>query len=1183
MCHVSKSPGHSACDSGTATRTVKVKNFFRNPVVAFFASMKLGAVLMVIVGIASGIGTFIESFYGGRDAAYAQIYAARWFEIVLGLLILNLTLIFFKRMPYSPRQSGSAVIHVSIVVILLSSAITRYFGYEGVVPIREGQSADYFYTDRPHVQVDLGGDTGSYPVRLFKPGTLNMSKKVHAGGKTFQLGVSEYWPYFTETYQEGEGGPPGFQFGMSKDGSIVNEILLQGDRKDIGKARAWYRHDHFSGELSQSRFGDLRVRVGGATCSFPVGLPDGAKLECGGYDFEIVEFQTAFQVGGPSSASGPLTNPMIKVAITAPDGTTGEKILFAFHPDFSMGHSGGEEDFANLDAVYSLSSGVEFAQGGASGLQARASFPVNVMDMNGETTHTYQPGEVFEIQEQMVYMNDEADFSMVPVNIMSSVILKPSNSTNTNLRPAARVTVRDQEGNEASAVCVKGEPGQSVNLGGQSVKLAFGPLVQKLPYSLFLDDFVLDTYPGSDNPATYESYVLLSDPEKGIDRERVHIYMNHPLTHRGSKHFQSSYDKDRRGTVLTLNHDPGKIPTYIGYTLIGIGFLLVMLQNLIWPRKKGENGTGEAKIAAALLAGVLAFGAAGQAVAQQGDDHAGHNHAAAPQASTFTVLSDPAREEASRLIIQDYRGRMKPLDTLAREFVMKVAKKTKFQDRHPVDMYLNWVANPNQWWDQPCIAVRYAGLKDLLGVDSSVKHVSPASLFVNGQYSLATAVEEAHRTPDRERSKTQRKLISFDERFNLLYMTFRGSTLRMYPIPGDINHTWLDIQEVAPRLDPAQAAQYNAAYNDLINGVRSGNNAQIMQGIKETDTMQHQFGAEVIPSNMKMESELFYNRSHIFSWMMVPLLGCFFVFMGLFLWNLFKNQGAKFSFRNPIYSLAMAAYTFAFGGMILGYVLRWIASGRAPLSNGHESLLFISLAAALSGLIFEVLFRMSAPAGLASFLTVIILGVSMLSVFDPAIGPLVPVLVSYWLNIHVTIITASYAFLGLAFMTGVLIMFLMIIRGLTKPSTQANLDESIRTLDKINFWVLVVGLGTLTVGTLLGGVWANESWGRYWGWDPKETWSLVTILVAAIGLHFRYIPAMKGVWINSAWSWMVLNSVIMTYFGVNYFLVGLHSYASGDAARIPGWAYIFSGAMVVLLFVSGLFNLTYRDNKKVAG
>ncbi len=289
---------------------------------------------------------------------------------------------------------------------------------------------------------------------------------------------------------------------------------------------------------------------------------------------------------------------------------------------------------------------------------------------------------------------------------------------------------------------------------------------------------------------------------------------------------------------------------------------------------------------------------------------------------------------------------------------------------------------------------------------------------------------------------------------------------------------------------------------------------------------------------------------------------------------------AKVSFKNIFYSIGMALYAIGAVGMVFGYVLRWIASGRAPLSNGHESLLFISLTAVVAGLISELVFRISLPASLSALLTLIIVGVSMLSMFNPAIGPLVPVLVSYWLNIHVTVITGSYALFGLAFLLGVMIMVLILIRSIKKDkASRENLDFSLKTLDKINFWILVVGIGMLSIGTLLGGVWANESWGRYWGWDPKETWSLITILVASVGLHFRFLPKMRSAWLSAAWNWVVLDSVLMTYFGVNYFLVGLHSYGAGEAATVPGWLHGFNIGMLALIVASGVMFQRYKKEK----
>lgn len=1145
-----------------------MKGFFKNPVIKFLSSLKLSAGMLAIVGIASAKATFIESDYG-RDAAYDLVYAARWFEVVLGLVILSLTLLFFKRWPYKPRGYGFMLVHISIVVILISSGITRYMGYEGVMPIREGQSSNFYYSDKSHIQASLGEETDSHAVRLWKFGENDLWRTVTLGGVDYKLGVTEYWPRFEESYQPGPGGVPALQYGDSHSGEIITHTLIQGGDGHIGPFEARYLEGAFSETMSDSPYGDLRLHINGTSCTLNVDPESDAAQECAGYQFRVIEFQTDFKVGGPSNVDGPLVNPMIKVEITSPDGTTGERMLFALHPDFSMGHGGGEEEFAELDLMYQINRGIEFATGGPTGLQARAPFAIQSMDMNTEEEGIIAAGQIFDVHEEVLYASPDDDMSFVPVGIYESVVLAPSLSENTNASPAARMVLRDGAGNEAEAICREHDRPRPVTLNGQTFNLAYAPVFANLPYTLHLDDFVLQTYPGSENPATYESWVTLIDPEKGIEGEKVKIFMNSPLDHRGTKHFQSSYDPDLLGTVLTVNNDPGKLPTYIGYTLISLGFLLIMLKDLIFPTKSKSRKKKGAAVPAAALTLLIALGAAGGAVAQghdpnDGQDHSGHNHA--PPAG-FVELSNPARDTAARLTIQDYRGRMKPFDTLAREMVMKIAKRSTYEGRHPVDQYLSWTMNPYFWVDKPIIGVRFPGLKDLLGVDHSVKNISYNSLITpEGNYRIAQQVQDAHRTPDRDRSKTQRKLISFDERFQLLNMTFRGYNLKMYPVPGDDNNTWLAFEGVGGKLNAEQLEAYRAAFSTLKTGVESANNAMILDGLNRTKALQAQYGSEVLPSKAVTDAELFYNKSHIFSWMMIPLLGTFFVLLPVYLWNLFRNRCAPISFRNPFYTLGVVMYGFAIGGMILGYVIRWIASERIPISNGHESLLFISISVALAGFIFEFVYRQGFPGALGGLLTTIVLGVSMLSTFDPAIGPLVPVLVSYWLNIHVTIITSSYGFLGLAALIGALTLFLLMAKG---PGRE-NVKEAIATLDNANKHVLITGLGLLTVGTLLGGVWANESWGRYWGWDAKETWSLITILVYAVVLHFRWIPQMRSVWLNASGALAAVASVVMTYFGVNYFLSGLHSYASGDAAQVPDWVFIGAGLVLALIIVSGL-------------
>jgi len=255
----------------------------------------------------------------------------------------------------------------------------------------------------------------------------------------------------------------------------------------------------------------------------------------------------------------------------------------------------------------------------------------------------------------------------------------------------------------------------------------------------------------------------------------------------------------------------------------------------------------------------------------------------------------------------------------------------------------------------------------------------------------------------------------------------------------------------------------------------------------------------------------------------------------------------------------MVAFLAGFALHTWGFVLRWVASARAPLSNGHESLLWVALAVALAGVLFELVSRTAAVGGLASLLTAVVLGVSMLGTFDPSIGPLTPVLASWWLNIHVTVITASYGFLGLSCLLGLLTLVLFLTH---RRRQDPAVVRSVAILDQLNVDVMVVGIALLTIGTLLGGVWANESWGRYWGWDPKETWALISILLYAMILHFRWIPPLANPFVQAVSSFLAIWSIVMTYFGVNYLLMGMHSYAAGDKVTIPLWVTV-SGLLSV--------------------
>ncbi|MBU1948567.1 MAG: cytochrome c biogenesis protein CcsA, partial [Candidatus Eisenbacteria bacterium] len=359
-------------------------------------------------------------------------------------------------------------------------------------------------------------------------------------------------------------------------------------------------------------------------------------------------------------------------------------------------------------------------------------------------------------------------------------------------------------------------------------------------------------------------------------------------------------------------------------------------------------------------------------------------------------------------------------------------------------------------------------------------------------------------------------------------------------------------------------AEYQQAYTELISGIQWQDNERVIAGTKAVAKIQEKYGASVMPSKLAVRSELILNQTEPFKVVIFPYLAAFLILFGGYFYSLARHKGAKFRFRHPLYFIGSMVFLISILIHLLGYLMRWIASGRAPLSNGYESLIFISLMVGIVGFYYELRDRRGSVGGLGALLTLVILGIAMLPTFDPAISPLVPVLASVWLIIHVTIITASYGFLSLAALMSMTMLILHWFKGPNRKTLRA----AILNMSQLHWSVMIAGLAFLSVGTFLGGVWANESWGRYWGWDPKETWALVTILVYAFVVHLRFIDKTNKPLLIAAGSFISISSVIMTYFGVNYFLSGLHSYAEGDVSSVPSWVYLGAIAMLLIVFIS---------------
>ena len=277
--------------------------------------------------------------------------------------------------------------------------------------------------------------------------------------------------------------------------------------------------------------------------------------------------------------------------------------------------------------------------------------------------------------------------------------------------------------------------------------------------------------------------------------------------------------------------------------------------------------------------------------------------------------------------------------------------------------------------------------------------------------------------------------------------------------------------------------------------------------------------------------------------------------------SLFKNN----KFINALVQLLKWLIVLGFVAHTIGLGIRWYISGHAPWSNGYESMIYIAWATIFAGIIYtrRSVLTLAATAVVSGLL----LMVAHLNWLDPEITNLVPVLKSYWLMIHVAIITASYGFLSLGAILGLIALWLIIF---TTSANKSKLKNTLTELTIINEKTLEVGLFMLAIGTFLGGVWANESWGRYWGWDPKETWALVSVLIYAFVLHMRFIPSLKSKLIFNSVSMFAIWTIIMTYFGVNYYLSGLHSYAAGDPMPIPDFVYYLLALMLVTIILAKL-------------
>lgn len=721
------------------------------------------------------------------------------------------------------------------------------------------------------------------------------------------------------------------------------------------------------------------------------------------------------------------------------------------------------------------------------------------------------------------------------------------------------------------------------SVGGLDFAMAYGSKVYELPFAIKLNDFIAEKYPGTDNGyASFMSKVTLED-ERPYDYD---IFMNNILDHKGYRFFQSGFDPDEKGTILSVNHDQwGTRITYLGYFLLYAGLMGIMFFGKTRFKDLAESldklKSKKAKMTAVLILGMV-LNISGQEHTQ--DDGHGHTASTIPTQVQIdsllqtTIVSEEHAEAFGKLVIQDDGGRMKPINTFSSELLRKLSLKDKFNDMNSDQVFLSMMLSAPAWYNAEFIAVDKKGKNDsirhVLKIPEGQEYMKATDFFDNkGGYKLAPYLDDA--TKALAPNKFQRDLKDINIRLSILNQALSGEIVKIFPLLNDENNKWISAIEFRGGQYPVSDSLYsnfikNAVPYYLISlrkAINTGDYSEADKLLSAFKKNQQNHGSEVLPSENKINTEVIYNKLGIFNllYKLYLIISVLLIFVLIF--QIFKEREtwkvASYALKGTIIILFLWHTS--------GLILRWYISGHAPWSDAYESILFVSWATMGMGVLFARKSTMTLAA--AAFVCSMLLFFAHQNWVDPAIGNLVPVLDSYWLMIHTSVIVGSYGPLTVAMILGVVSMLLMI---LTTKKNKKRMEINLKELTIINELALTVGLIMLTIGNFLGGQWANESWGRYWGWDPKETWALISIMVYAFVIHTRLVPGLRGKWTFNFLSVIAYASIMMTYQGVNYYLVGLHSYGqSGAAAITPDYVwYIALGALVL----GGVSFWRYRVN-----
>lgn len=1082
---------------------------------SFLFSTRLMAILFLTFAIAMGAGTFIESKYN-TDTARIWIYNSWWFEAIMVFFLINFFGNIKRYQLHKKEKWATLLLHVAFIFILIGAFITRYISYEGVMPIREGASENRIYSD-----------------------------------KTFLT------------------------------------VFADGEYKGEMKRRPFEKH------LLLSAVANNNFSMSGQFADTP-------------FEVEYVDF-----IMGAKEQIKPDANGVLYLKLV------------------EAGDSGREEHYLKEGEVQNIHN-VLFALNkptdGAININTtgkeytiQTPFEGNFMRMADKFEGKVDKDIVQPLMMRSLY--SIGDMRVVfPDPAMKGIVAYESNNDFKAKTHTDALIVKIKADGQEKEVTLLGSKGQlgepkTVKIGKIEYSLFYGSKAYELPFKIKLNDFIAEKYPGTEKSySSFESKVTVeeSNAKENFD---ARIYMNNVLDYKGYRFFQSGFDPDEKGTILSVNHDFwGTNITYFGYTLLYIGLIAILFtkhSRFTDLKKKLEKLQIKKSKMLTILLLLLSFGSFAQEHVHDHDHDHDHTHDHATEVvdsaqttasaattenheehvHTNSIPATPAQLDSllqvykapeahaakfGRLIIQDAGGRMKPINTFSSELLRKVSHTNKYKGMNSDQVLLSMTQYAQVWIEIPIIYIKPGNdsIRKIIGIDKKAKFAPFVSFFdARGNYKLTKYLDEAYKAANPNQFETD--FIETDKKVNLMESALSGRILKIFPIPNHSNNKWVSFLELNEANLKGEEAKYTKNilpmyFGSLSNAAKTNDYSASDKLLESINNFQKIFGEKVRPSEEKIDLEIAYNTYDILPKMIYwySLAGIFMLIFTLF--NIFFDK--KFLRKTVNGFHILIAIIFVFHTIAL--IARWYISGHAPWSNAYEAIVYVAWATMFFGLVFDRKSKLTVAS--AAFVTSMIFFSANLNWVDPEIANLQPVLNSYWLMIHVAVIVASYGPFALGMILGFVALVLIFF---TNSKNKSKMEMHIQEVSYINEMALTIGLIMLSIGNFLGGQWANESWGRYWGWDPKETWALISIMVYAFVIHARFVPALRGKWFFNLMSMFAFVSILFTYYGVNFHLVGLHSYASGEAKSLD-WIWYSLGTMALIGAITYPKYRKYYSKKK---